>query len=75
MILIYRSRYRREDNIKMDVKVTDVIWIKPSWQETADFFFNRHCSCMLCSDTRGFTQNFPDWLPGVRTANGTALCH
>jgi len=20
-------------------------------------------------------QKFPDWLPGARTANGTALCH
>jgi len=20
-------------------------------------------------------KTFPDWLPGVRTANGTALCH
>jgi hypothetical protein len=24
---------------------------------------------------RGRMQNFPDWPPGVRTANGTALCH
>jgi hypothetical protein len=23
----------------------------------------------------GFIQKFPDWLPGVRIANGTALCH
>jgi hypothetical protein len=23
----------------------------------------------------GVSKNFPDWLPGVRTANGTALCH
>jgi hypothetical protein len=20
-------------------------------------------------------QKFPDWLPGARTANGTAICH
>jgi hypothetical protein len=24
---------------------------------------------------RGCNQNFPDWPPGARTANGTALCH
>jgi hypothetical protein len=26
-------------------------------------------------DVRGCVQNFPDWPPGARTANGTALCH
>jgi len=24
---------------------------------------------------RGYTQKFPDWLPGARTATGTTLCH
>jgi hypothetical protein len=24
---------------------------------------------------QGYTQKFPDWPPGVRTAIGTALCH
>jgi hypothetical protein len=24
---------------------------------------------------RGCIQTFPDWPPGVRTANGTDLCH
>jgi hypothetical protein len=24
---------------------------------------------------RGCIQTFPDWPPGARTANGTALCH
>jgi hypothetical protein len=24
---------------------------------------------------RGYIQKFPDWPPGARTANGTALCH
>jgi hypothetical protein len=24
---------------------------------------------------RGCTQKFPEWRPGARTANGTALCH
>jgi hypothetical protein len=24
---------------------------------------------------QGCIQKFPDWLLGVRTANGTALCH
>jgi hypothetical protein len=24
---------------------------------------------------RGCIQKFPDWPPGARTANGTALCH
>jgi hypothetical protein len=24
---------------------------------------------------RGCVQNFTDWPPGARTANGTALCH
>jgi hypothetical protein len=27
------------------------------------------------SDLRGCIQKFPDWPPGARTANGTALCH
>jgi len=26
-------------------------------------------------DIQGCIQKFPDWPPGVRTANGTALCH
>jgi hypothetical protein len=26
-------------------------------------------------ETRGYIQKFQDWLPGVKTANGTALCH
>jgi len=25
-------------------------------------------------DVRVCIQNFPDWPPGARTANGTALC-
>jgi hypothetical protein len=28
-----------------------------------------------CEDIRGCIQKFPDWPPGARTANGTALCH
>jgi hypothetical protein len=34
--------------------------------------------CLLKSNTtmvQGCIQKFPDWPPGVRTANGTALCH
>jgi hypothetical protein len=26
-------------------------------------------------DIRGCMQKFPDWPPGARTANDTALCH
>jgi hypothetical protein len=26
-------------------------------------------------DIRGSIQKFPDWLPGAKKANGTALCH
>jgi hypothetical protein len=26
-------------------------------------------------DVRGCIQKFPDWSPGAKTANGTALCH
>jgi len=26
-------------------------------------------------EIRGCIQKFPDWPPGVRTANGAALCH
>jgi hypothetical protein len=26
-------------------------------------------------DVRGCIQKFPDWLPGAKTVNGTALCH
>jgi hypothetical protein len=29
----------------------------------------------LCVYIRGCFQKFPDWPPGARTANGTALCH
>jgi hypothetical protein len=25
--------------------------------------------------TRVYEKKFPDWLPGARSANGTALCH
>jgi hypothetical protein len=27
------------------------------------------------NDVGGCIQKFPDWPPGARTANGTALCH
>jgi hypothetical protein len=31
---------------------------------------------LYCTHTiRGCIQKFPDWPPGARTANGTALCH
>jgi hypothetical protein len=30
-----------------------------------------HCT----GDIRGYIQKFPDWPPGARTVNGTALCH
>jgi hypothetical protein len=26
-------------------------------------------------EIRRYIQKFPDWPPGARTANGTALCH
>jgi hypothetical protein len=26
-------------------------------------------------EARRYIQKFPDWPPGARTANGTALCH
>jgi hypothetical protein len=26
-------------------------------------------------NVHGCIQKFPDWPPGARTANGTALCH
>jgi hypothetical protein len=26
-------------------------------------------------EVQGCIQNFPDWPPGARSANGTALCH
>jgi hypothetical protein len=29
----------------------------------------------LLHEIRGCIQKFPDWPPGARTANGTALCH
>jgi len=29
----------------------------------------------IVCDIQGCIEKFPDWLPGVRTANGTALCH
>jgi len=28
-----------------------------------------------CNYIQGCIQRFPDWPPGARTANGTALCH
>jgi hypothetical protein len=30
---------------------------------------------LICTFVRGCIQKFPDWPPGARTANGTALCH
>jgi hypothetical protein len=35
------------------------------------FNWSSMCFCAV----RGCIQKFPDWQPGVRTANGTALCH
>jgi hypothetical protein len=29
----------------------------------------------IISTLQGCIQKFPDWPPGARTANGTALCH
>jgi hypothetical protein len=29
----------------------------------------------IVCDIQGCIEKFPDWLPGVRTANGTALYH
>jgi hypothetical protein len=31
--------------------------------------------CSADADIGGCIQKFPDWQPGARTANGTALCH
>jgi hypothetical protein len=37
---------------------------------------NNNNNCMyLRTYVRGCIQKFPDWPPGPRTANGTALCH
>jgi hypothetical protein len=41
--------------------------LKISLERTAETF------CM--SHVRGCIQKFPDWPPGARIANGTALCH
>jgi len=30
---------------------------------------------LLCGCVRGCIRRFPEWLPGARIANGTALCH
>jgi len=35
---------------------------------------NYECA-WLPSIIGGCIQNFPDWPPGTRIANGTALCH
>jgi uncharacterized phage protein gp47/JayE len=32
-------------------------------------------SLLTLASIEGFIQKFPDWPPGARTANGTALCH
>jgi hypothetical protein len=42
----------------------------PSWHG-AQFSSVRY----IANRIRGCIQKFPDWLPGARTANGTALCH
>jgi hypothetical protein len=34
-----------------------------------------HCQYRLSLSLGGRIQKFPDWPPGARTANGTALCH
>jgi len=31
--------------------------------------------CVGERNVQGCIQKFPDWPPGARTANGTALCH
>jgi hypothetical protein len=31
--------------------------------------------CYQLLGVRGCIQKFPDWPPGVKTENGTALCH
>jgi hypothetical protein len=32
-------------------------------------------TALITTHIRGCNQKFPDWPPGARTANGTALCH
>jgi hypothetical protein len=40
-----------------------------------DCLFNCVYMDQIYAYVRGYIQKFPDWPPGARTANGTALCH
>jgi hypothetical protein len=45
------------------------------WSHTSTSPYVLMAWCLIKQGIRGFIQNFPDWPPGARTANGTALCH
>jgi hypothetical protein len=58
---------RNRDNVTFHMKANMLRKIygpKRTMEETREF-----------SGVRGCIQKFPDWPPGARTANGTALCH
>jgi hypothetical protein len=46
-------------------------WYGNCWWER---FIEGWSNCVKLN-IRGCIQKFPDWPPGARTANGTALCH
>jgi hypothetical protein len=49
---------------------TGIIYTKRERELLKEGFF-----LTTITDTISTIQKFPDWPPGARTANGTALCH
>jgi hypothetical protein len=45
------------------------------WWEAEEYCIMRSFITCTFQQIRGCIQKFPDWPPGARTANGTALCH
>jgi hypothetical protein len=39
------------------------------------YFLSASCTYSVTMINFASIQKFPDWPPGARTANGTALCH
>jgi hypothetical protein len=55
-----------------------IIWIELHSDEvcrSCGLEFSSQASRKISEPIRGCIQKFPDWPPGARTANGTALCH
>jgi hypothetical protein len=68
-----------EENMKYKITKSELkYWPHLScitWNVDTSFgIFQLQWTCAVAI-MRGCIQKFTDWLPGARTANGTALCH